>query len=274
MDDLLKKYGGLPNLRKHLKLFHEKVCEEKGVKHYFFGIQPDLLIADQVNFRSLLMRKLDHFYRETPPQTAQPTIRVKPAVFEDVRKLLERQLKLMGVNWREIPRMACHILPVLEETRARAADLTKTSVTSDLINLESIDALLKSKSINTKMLANGEMHILKSDGIAYPFFLQLKPAEKQIVLVGRGYAFQSVTDAELAAIQDGLSKRWTFMPFTIKRDSEGRFIETHHVVDYSGGELPTRLFFTLIKEFSWRFDEVMKQDKDDRLINLVADKAA
>ena len=69
MDDLLKKYGGLPNLRKHLKLFHEKVCEEKGVKHYFFGIQPDLLIADQVNFRSLLMRKLDHFYRETPPQT-------------------------------------------------------------------------------------------------------------------------------------------------------------------------------------------------------------
>jgi hypothetical protein len=272
MDDLLKKYGGLPNLRKHLKLFHEKVCEEKGVKHYFFGIKPELLIADQVNFRSLVLRKLDHLYRDTPPQTAQPTIRVNPAVFEDVRKLLERQLKLMGVNWREIPRMACHILPVLEETRSRATDLTKTSMTSDLIDLESIEKLLKSKSINTKLSASGEMQILKSDSIAYPFYLQLKPAEKQIVLIGRGYAFQSVSDAELASIQTTVANRWTFMPFTVKRDAEGRFIETQHVIDYTGGELPTRLFITLLKEFSWRFDEVMKQDKDDRLINLVANK--
>ena len=273
MDDLLKKYGGLPYLRKHLKNFHEKVCEEKGVKHYFFGIKPELLIADQVNFRSLLLQKLDHLYRETPPQTAQPTtIRVNQAVFGDVRKLLEKELKVMGVNWREIPRMACHILPILEETRSRAADLNKTSLTSDLLDMEAIDQLLKSKSINTKLGANGELQILKSDGIAYPFFLQLKPQERKIVLIGRGYAFQSVSDAELSSIHETVSKRWTFMPFTLKRDAEGRFIETQHVVDYSGGELPVRLFLNLIKEFSWRFDEVMKQDRDDRLINLVADK--
>jgi hypothetical protein len=226
-----------------------------------------------VNFRSLLLQKLDHLYRETPPQTAQPTtIRVNQAVFGDVRKLLEKELKVMGVNWREIPRMACHILPILEETRSRAADLNKTSLTSDLLDMEAIDQLLKSKSINTKLSANGELQILKSDGIAYPFFLQLKTQERKIVLIGRGYAFQSVSDAELAAIHDTVSKRWTFMPFTLKRDAEGRFIETQHVVDYSGGELPVRLFLNLIKEFSWRFDEVMKQDRDDRLINLVADK--
>ena len=28
----------------------------------------------------------------------------------------------------------------------------------------------------------------------------------------------------------------------------------------------------MLLNFGWRFDEVMKQDRDDRLINLVADK--
>jgi len=38
MEDLLKKYGGIKNLKKHLNFFYKKVSEEKRIKHYFFGI--------------------------------------------------------------------------------------------------------------------------------------------------------------------------------------------------------------------------------------------
>ena len=35
MEDLLKNYGGIKNLKKHLNIFFEKVVEEKNIKHYF-----------------------------------------------------------------------------------------------------------------------------------------------------------------------------------------------------------------------------------------------
>ena len=59
MEDLLKKYGGVANLRKHLNFFYKKVCEEKKIKHYFFGINVDNVINDVVNYRSFVLRKPD-----------------------------------------------------------------------------------------------------------------------------------------------------------------------------------------------------------------------
>ena len=56
MEDLINKYGGISNLKKQLNLFYEKICEEKKVKHYFFGINIEHAIQDVVNFRSFVMR--------------------------------------------------------------------------------------------------------------------------------------------------------------------------------------------------------------------------
>ena len=46
MEDLLKKYGGIKNLKKHLNFFYKKVSEEKRIKHYFFGIDVKNVIND------------------------------------------------------------------------------------------------------------------------------------------------------------------------------------------------------------------------------------
>ena len=66
MEDLLKRYGGIANLKKHLNFFYKKVCEEKKIKHYFFGINVDNVINDVVNYRSFILRKPDHLYRDYP----------------------------------------------------------------------------------------------------------------------------------------------------------------------------------------------------------------
>ena len=269
MEDLLKKYGGIPHLKKHVMQFYEKVCEDKSIKHYFFGINPEHILADQVNFRSFIMRRLDHLYRETPPQTGLQAIRVKPVVFDDVMKTLQRQLKAMGVHWREIPRMACHILEVIEETRSRSADTAKTLIDPDQVNLELLDELLKRKHVHTKMEANGDLHTNRGFNLAYPFWIRLQPAERKLIFIGRFYAFSSVGSAELAGIVEMIQKRWTFMTFDVKNDADGWYIETQHVMDYGGAGIPIRMFFNVAKDFSWRLDELINMDKDERLINVV-----
>lgn len=272
MDDLLKKYGGIANLKKNLLIFIEKIGNDKGIKHYLFGVKTDHVLSDQVNFRSFVMRKLDHHYGDAPVQTALPSVRVKLNVTDDVMKVLQNQLRVMGVNWREVPRMAHHILTVIEETRARASDTVKSSLESNIVNTQAIDDLLKKKGAQTKLLPTGDLLASSGLGIAYPTFIRVDPIAKKITLTGKGYFYQSVSPSEIQTFVDILKKRWAFMEFSIKQDEEGSFVETSHIVDYSGGSIPMRMFIELIKEFSWRFDEVMSQDKNDILINLVADK--
>jgi hypothetical protein len=111
MEDLLKKYGGIPNLKKHLNFFFKKVCEEKNIKHYFFGINVENVINDVVNYRSYGLRKPDHLYRDYPAQTSPVSIKVKIPVFEDVVKVLQLQMQNgMMVNWRDVPRYSHHVM--------------------------------------------------------------------------------------------------------------------------------------------------------------------
>ena len=77
-------------------------------------------------------------YRETPAQTAVPPIRVRSDVFEDVMKALQTQLKSMGIYWRDIPRVAHHIIEVVEETRSKPADMVKSTLDHELVSLDSI----------------------------------------------------------------------------------------------------------------------------------------
>ena len=66
MDALLKKYGGINNLKKHLKLFFNNVCEEKRIKHYFFGINVDNVINDVINYKIFILPKLEYMYLAFP----------------------------------------------------------------------------------------------------------------------------------------------------------------------------------------------------------------
>ena len=123
MEDLLKKYGGLANLKKHLNFFYKKVCEEKNIKHYFFGINVDNVINDVVNYRTFVLRKPDHLYRDFPAQTSPASIKVKIPVFEDVVKVLQLQMQNgMIVNWRDVPRYSHHVMDAIEETRCKSMD--------------------------------------------------------------------------------------------------------------------------------------------------------
>lgn len=271
MEDLLKKYGGLPNLKKHLDFFYQKVCQERGIKHYFFGVNLDNVIKDQVNFRSFVMRKPEHMYRDLPTQVATVSIRVKPNVFEDVMKTLQAQLKIMGVHWKEIPRMSHHIIEIAEETRSAPTDTIKTIIDPALASLDILQKAFAKKGLTSSVKATGELSLQVGNSVAYPIFIQLAASTKKITLVGRGYARAGVEVSDIQKIMDAAMTRFPFFALELKKDDEGMFIEGKHLIDYAGAGIPTRMLLNLVKEFSWRFEEVMAQDKDERLINLVRD---
>ena len=163
MEDLLKRYGGVANLKKHLNFFYKNVCEVKKIKHYFFGINVDNVINDVVNYRSFILRKPEHLYRDYPAQTSPTGIKVSIPVFEDVVKVLQIQMQTaMAVNWRDVPRFSHQVMDIVEETRCKSMDADVPMVIKpNLVTLDAIDAVLKDKKrqARTAKQENGDLKI-------------------------------------------------------------------------------------------------------------------
>ena len=273
MEDLINKYGGISNLKKQLNLFYEKICEEKKVKHYFFGINIEHAIQDVVNFRSFVMRKPEHLYNASPLQTAPATIKVRIPVFEDVIKILQIQLqKGMQVNWQDTPRFAYHIMEMFEESRCRSMDSVKMALEPNFVTLDAINTIFTKKQVRTKKTPDGDLMITSGGGFAYPFYIKLLTHKKVVQLVGKGYARDGVPDSKINKILEAARQKFPFYKYVIHQDDAGRFIETSHEATYAAAGLPVRLLVSLAMGFSQRFEEVMALDKDERLINLVRDK--
>jgi hypothetical protein len=273
MEVLIKIYGGIQNLKKNLYAFYEKVCEEKKVKHYFFGINIDHAIQDVINFRSFVMRKPEHLYGSSPQQTAPSSIKVRITVFEDVLNILQVQLQSgLKVNWRDAPRFAYHIMEIFEESRCKSMDSVRMTLEPEFVTMHDVNSKLTKLRIRTKLIENGDLMVFQGWGLAYPFSIHLSEAEKVIKLIGKGYAKQGTKDAEVLKVLEYAKSKFPFYEFNLKDDAEGKFIETSHNSDYSAAGIPVRLLITLSQNFSQRFEEVMALDKDQHLINLVRDK--
>jgi hypothetical protein len=276
MEDLLKKYGGIANLKKHLNFFYKKVCEEKKIKHYFFGINVENVINDVINYRSFILRKPDHLYRDYPAQTSPSSIKVAIPVFEDVVKILQIQMQTdMAVNWRDVPRFSHHVMDAVEETRCKSMDSdAPMTIKPGLVTIQALNDVLtdRKRQARTEMQENGDLKIDKSWQIVYPFYLRVSPESKTITLIGKGYGRDGVAKEEVVKVAEAAKKKFPFFEFPIKEDQSGRFIEMSHTADYSADGVPIRMFLVMLLNFGWRFDEVMALDKDQQMINVVRDK--
>ena len=276
MEDLLKNYGGIKNLKKHLNIFFEKVVEEKTIKHYFFGIIVENVINDVINYRSFILPKPHYIYETFPIQTSPTSIKVRIPVFEDVCRILQMQLQNeMLVNWRYVPRMSHYIMDVVEETRCKSMDIgEKTLIEPKFVTLEAINEILihRSRAVHTEYEENGNLKLNRSWRIAYPFSLQLSPSKKTVTLYAKGYAREGVDESDIQKILQAAKKKLIYFKLHLKKDANGLYIEMRHVTDYAADGLPVRLFLVLLTNFSLRFDDVMALDKDEQLIHVVRDK--
>jgi len=276
MELLLKKCGGINSLKKQLRIFFNKVCEEKRIKHYFFGINVDNVINDVINYKIFILPKPEYLYQAFPIQTSPISIKVRIPVFEEVCRVLQKQLQTeMLVNWRDVPRISHFIMDATEETRCKSMDSgEKTSIASNLVTLEAINEILnhRSRAVHTEYEENGDLKLNRSWRITYPFFLHLSQANKTITLYAKGYAREGVDESEVLKILQAAKNKLPHFNLYLKKDSKGIYVEMCHTSDYSADGIPIRLFLVLLLSFSWRFEEVMALDKDQQLIHVVRDK--
>jgi hypothetical protein len=277
MDKLLKKYGDIKSLKKELRNFFNTVCEENRIKHYFFGVNLDNVISDVINYMLFILPKAEYVYQDFPIQTSPISIKVKIQVFEEVCRVLQKQLQIgMLVSRKDAQRMSHYIMEAVEENRCKSMDSgEKTSIASNLVNLEAINNILihNSRGVQTQYEENGDLRLDRSWRITYPFFLHLSQLNKTITLYAKGYAREGVEETEILKILQAAKNKLAHFNLCLTNDSQGMYIEMRHVSYYSTDGISIRLLLVLLLSFSWRFEEVMALDKDHQLIHVVRDKS-
>jgi hypothetical protein len=277
MDKLLKKYSDVKGLKKQIRIFSSKVSEENRIKHYFFGVNIENMISDVINYMVFILPKHEYVYQDFPIQTSPISIKVRIPVFEEVCRVLQKQVQIgMLVSWKDAQRMSHYIMEAVEENRCKSMDSgEKTSIPSNLVDLETINKILNhsSRGVHTKYEENGDLLLDRSWRITYPFFIHLSKENKTSSLYAKGYAREGVDESEILKILQAAKNKLALFNLYLKKDSKGIYIEMRHMSDYSADGIPIRLFIVLLLSFSWRFEEVMALDKDQQLIHVVRDKS-
>ena len=111
---MMEKYGGVKKINKVIEQLYEAVGEKRDLRHYFFNIKLENLIRDQLQFHAYSMRKPDRFYREQLLQTATSEIQVSVNVFDEVMLTLDDILRKNGVHKDESPRIAVHLIEIID----------------------------------------------------------------------------------------------------------------------------------------------------------------
>ena len=272
MDDLVAKYGGWPVLKKILTEFHTRIGSERGLMHYFFDVPLPQVLLDQQTLMSYIIRKADFHYRELPSQTANRDINIRIQVFEDVLKVLGMVLKDAKVHYKDVPRMVSHIIEVVEETRSSFADIKKMHLKPADIHHEALIKFFQSQGIVSKLdPVSQEIASLHGTGLTYPLYTVLDSAQHRIRFFCRAKARASVSLDAVQRLVTTASERVLPLSFRAYLDEEGSPVfEGRYEVPTQFG-VPRRLLQRVSHQFTWRFEEALKVDTDEALINVVAE---
>lgn len=271
MDDLIQKYGGVAGLKKYIETFYERVIREKGLKHYFFSVPLVQIMADQLAYAHYIMRKPDIDYRTSPKQTSIPEIRIALHVFEDVIKTLHHVLSDVKVHHNDVPRMAMHIIELIEETRSRIADTKKAFYKPAEISTNALLSFYRGQHVECKLdEPTGEIRTMAMQGMSYPIATLFDAQTSSIKLIARAEAMASIEVMDVQPIVMAASTKVSPIHFTTYANADGRVIfEGRYQISTKFG-VPKRLLQRVTNNFTWRFEEAFKVDEQELLINVVA----
>lgn len=270
MHTLVNKYGGHAKLDQIITDFFTRICNERGLMHYFFNVPLKQVLADQQQLMPFVMRKPDIDYRTAPVQTAIRDINIRLPVFEDVLKVLHLVLKNAKIHYSEAPMMAMHIIEILEETRSRFADTKKSIYKGADINPAVLLNFYRTQGIMSEHNeVTGEIYAMHGFGLVYLLFTRIDHAQNHIVLIARASARDAIALEDVQALAVMAQTKITPLTFSAVSDESGwpTFQASYKVPTQYG--VPKRLLQRITNQFTWRFEEAMKIDTQHQLIDAV-----
>ena len=266
MLQLLNQYGGTPFLKKVLTAWHEAVVEERDIRHYFINVTPEILLKDQINYMSFIMRQPDRVYRESPFQSAPLDVQVGASVFDEVMIVLRKILTEMGVHRDFVPRISTHIVEIVEESRAQAEDIVMTSWKPVDITPDNILRFYKKQRGDARLEANNDIYA--SRGYAYPFWTRILRETQQLMFFASADIQEWSNMDELKKVVAQANEKVPTLKFEAVEATPLPQFRTQYVVPYQNG-VPTRLFLRAARQFATFFDTGMGVDKKHEVLRSV-----
>ena len=263
---MMEKYGGVKKINKVIEQLYEAVGEKRDLRHYFFNIKLENLIRDQLQFHAYSMRKPDRFYREQLLQTATSEIQVSVNVFDEVMLTLDDILRKNGVHKDESPRIAVHLIEIIEETRSQAGDTVVTVWKPVDITNETVNTFYNNSRTDSRIEKNGDVYATRN--FFYPFWTRVLPETRQIVFIAQAFARDGVNLEQVEELAQNANEKVGTLKLEARDGPNGPVLFTRYILPFEHG-IPTRLLMRAAKQFSRGFETAMSMDKEEILKNVL-----
>lgn len=248
-----------------IELFYKDVLEKKDIRHFFFGLTTNKLIEDYHLFQNFVMAKPERYYKDMIMQTAPSAVQIKAPQFDEIFISFQNILRTAGFLKTEIPKLAVHILEVMEETRAQKADADHPKVWKPFeVNNQMVCDFFNNNRTDARLEKNGDIYCTR--GFLYPFWTRIAPDTKQIILIAQAFPTSTITPLEeVQKFCDQVNEKLTHQKFAVRVTPNGSVLFARHAFTYSNG-VPVRMLLRGAKQFASNFEAAINMDTNQLLI--------
>jgi len=243
-----------------VKTFYNAVCEQKSIKHFFFGITLEKIFENMKIHGDFVVLKPEKYYRDTISQTAPSALQVTTNQFEDIYNCLREILKTQRFLKKQIPKVASYIIENIEETRALIADSEPNVLRSHEVTNEAICAMFNKTRAEARIDQHNDVFI--PSGFDYPFWTRVNAKTNEIIFGAQAFPVSSsVQSSQIQEISEQANaKLGNFIIEVDTRTKHGPILFSLHKIKYSD-VVPKRMLIRAAREFSSAFETAVSLDK-------------
>jgi hypothetical protein len=243
-----------------VKTFYNAVCEQKSIKHFFFGITLEKIFENMKIHGDFVVLKPEKYYRDTISQTAPSALQVTPNQFEDIYNCLREILKTQRFLKKQIPKVASYIIENIEESRALIADSEPNVLRSHEVTNEAICAMFNKTRAEARIDQHNDVFI--PSGFDYPFWTRVNAKTNEIIFGAQAFPVSSsVQSSQIQEISEQANaKLGNFIMEVDTRTSHGPILFSLHKIKYKD-VVPKRMLIRAAREFSSAFETAVSLDK-------------
>ena len=179
---------------------------------------------------------------------------------------LDDILRKNGVHKDESPRIAVHLIEIIEETRSQAGDTVVTVWKPVDITNETVNTFYNNSRTDSRIEKNGDVYATRN--FFYPFWTRVLPEKRQIVFIAQAFARDGVNLEQVEELAQNANEKVGTLKLEARDGPNGPVLFTLYILPFEHG-IPTRLLMRAAKQFSRGFETAMSMDKEEILKNVL-----
>ena len=259
---LLRSYLPTKEFEDFIQHFHDAVCDNDLVKHYFFLSKKTAVLQDMKRYWAYITPKSALEYRRPASPTASIDIQLPDKQFSELIQVMTKVFRDKKVNPDHVPQLTHEILEMIEESRSQTNDTMPTKLDVKEVDPDKIQYFLKRYKISSEVMPSKA--IMAEHGLSHKTWIHLDQEQKNIIVEGKIFIKDAAYDDQIEEIIDKQNSRDSFVKIRLERNSGAQHLLERHSLPYVHG-VPLRLFVRYLRRFSMDLDHIHSFDRDSIL---------